>query len=290
MSHLRFQYVFYFLMGLSAIVAFVVPNQTAGKYQPRVEILFAPVSRPVASVGRAITRRTSPTPVTDTRPDAEIRSENEALKAEVMQLKTHVAELTRQNNELGKLTGSLKEMCQVTRVVGSDSGNRDSLSISATSFNGIQPEMYVLVSEGLVGQVARSGALGSQVKLITDPSFRIRVHFMRFEKEFPMQLPLGTVVVQGIGKGQMKVTLPLADLGLDANLKPLDAAVGQLVKEGDYVTIEDRECPSAIQGLKVGRVSHVVQLRDARLYAEIQIEPYTDLQRLGEVMVMTREK
>src|SRR6476619_2299700 len=119
MSHLRFQYVFYFLMGLSAIVAFVVPNQTAGKYQPRVEILFAPVSRPVASVGRAITRRTSPSPVTDTRPDAEIRSENEALKAEVMQLKTHVAELTRQNNELGKLTGSLKEMCQVTRVVGS---------------------------------------------------------------------------------------------------------------------------------------------------------------------------
>jgi cell shape-determining protein MreC len=290
MSHFRFQHVFYVLMASSAVVAFVVPAQTAGRYQPRVEILFAPVSRPVAAVARSVTHRTSPTPVTDARGDPEIRSENEMLRAEVMQLTARMAELRRRANELGKLSGDLKDMCQMTRVVGSDSGNRDSLSIAGTSFNGIREDMYVLVSEALVGQVARAGTLGSQVRLITDPGFRMKVRFIRFEKEFPVRLPLGSVVVQGIGKGQMKATLPLADIGLDPNLKPLDSAVGALVKEGDYIQIDDNECPADLQGLKVGKVTHVVQLRDARLYAEVQIEPVTNLQRLGEVMVMTKER
>src|SRR5579885_1264083 len=118
MSQLRFQYVFYVLMGLAFILAFFVPSQVAGRYQPRVEILFAPISRPVGAVARSVTRRTSQAPVTDRRADQEIRSENEMLKAEVMQLNARVAELTRQNNELGKLSGALKDMCQVTKVIG----------------------------------------------------------------------------------------------------------------------------------------------------------------------------
>ena len=290
MSHVRFQHVFYALMALSAVVAFVVPTQTAGKYQPRVELLFAPVARPVAAVGRAISRRTSPAVITDTRADAEIRSENEALKAQVMLLNARVAELSRQANELGKLDGTLKDRCQVTRVIGADSGNRQSLSVAATSLNGIREDMYVLVNQGLVGQISRTGVLGSQVKLITDPAFRIRVRFQRFDKEFAMRLLNGTVVAQGIGNGRMKVTLPLADLGLDVNMKPLDPVVGPFVKEGDYVQIDDVECPSPLQNMQVGQVTHVVPLRDARLYAEIQIEPNTNLQTLSEVMVLTKER
>jgi cell shape-determining protein MreC len=290
MSHLRFQHVFYFLMAISALVAFVVPTQTAAKYQPRVEMLFAPVSRPVSSVARAVTRRASSPTITDTRADSEIRSENEALKSEMMELKARVAELSRQTNELGKLNGGLKDMCQVTRVIGADSGNRQSISIAATSFNGVKEDMYVLVSECLVGQVARAGTLGSQVRLTTDPAFRIRVGFIHFDKEFPVSPIKGTFIAQGVGNGMMKVTIPLAELGLDANLKPVDPVIGQFVKEGDYVHIDDRECPSALQGMKVGRVAHIVQLRDARLFAEIQLEPPTNLQRLGEVMVMTKER
>jgi cell shape-determining protein MreC len=224
------------------------------------------------------------------RADPEIRSENEALKGQVMQLNARVAELTRQTNELGKLNGDLKDLCQVSRVIGADSGNRESISITATSLNGIKEDMYVLVNQGLVGQVARTGALGSQVKLITDPAFRIRVRITRFEKEFAASLLKGTVVAQGVGNGRMKVTLSLADLGLDANLKPLDPKIGSFVAEGDYVQIDDLECPSDLRGIPVGKVTSVVPLRDARLYAEIQIEPHTNLQRLGEVMVMMKER
>jgi cell shape-determining protein MreC len=291
-SYLRFQHVFYALMGLSAIVAFLVPSRTADHYQPRGEILFSPIARPVGSIARAITRRTgtASAATNDHRPDMEIRSENESLRGEVMRLNARVAELTRQQNELGKLSGNLKELCQVTKVIGADSGNRDSISISATSLDGIRDEMYVVVTDALVGQIARVGALGSQVRLITDPAFRVRVRFVRFEKEFAEQLPIGSVVVQGVGGGQMSARLKLADMGVDMNLKPLDPIAGPTVREGDYIQIDDNECPAAIQGLKVGKVLRVIQPRDARLFADIQIVPTMNLPRLSEVMVMTRER
>ena len=150
--------------------------------------------------------------------------------------------------------------------------------------------MYVLYGDVLVGQVARAGVMGSQVRLITDPAFRIRVRFLHFDKEFPVQSSVGTVVVQGMGDGRMKATLSLADIGLDANLKPLDAKNGPNIREGDYIQIDDNECASALQGLKVGKVVRIQQLREGRLFAEVQIEPSTNLQRLPEVMVMTKER
>ncbi|HEY8749836.1 MAG TPA: rod shape-determining protein MreC [Tepidisphaeraceae bacterium] len=293
MSQLRFHHVFYVLMALSGIVAFLIPGRFVERYQPRIEILFSPVARPAGVVGRMITRRTEGTvvPANDHRLDPEVRAENEALRGEVMRLNARVAELNRQQNELGKLTGALRELCKVTKVIGFDSGNRDSISISGTSFDGIKQDMYVVINGGLVGQVARVGSLGSQVKLVTDPAFGVRVKFLRFDKEFLMQLPIAAVVVQGIGAGRMSVTqLSLANIGLDANLKPLDAVAGPIVKEGDYVQIDDNECPAPLQGLKVGRVVKIGSRRGARLYADIQIEPITNLQRLPEVMVMTRER
>ena len=60
-------------------------------------------------------------------------------------------------------------------------------------------------------------------------------------------------------------------------------------KKDRTVQVDDVECPT-LQGIQVGKVTHVVPLRDARLYAEIQIEPNTNLQTLGEVMVLTKER
>jgi hypothetical protein len=57
MSYLRFHHVFYILMALSGIVAFLVPSRVADRYQPRAELLFAPVARPVGAAARMMTRR-----------------------------------------------------------------------------------------------------------------------------------------------------------------------------------------------------------------------------------------
>lgn len=290
MSHVRIQHVFYVLMGLSAVVAFLVPAKQAARFQPRVEVLFAPVARPAGAVARSLTGRFAPPVVEDRRPDAEIRDENEQLRGEVLRLNARVRELTRRDNELEKVGEDLKDRCVLTRVIGGDGSTRDSISIAASSLNGVKPDMYVLTGDGIVGRIDRAGFGGSQVRLVTDPGFRVIVEFSHFEKQFPMALPLKPVVAQGIGNGRMAVRgLALADLGLDPAGKPLDAKIGPAVKEGDYVVIRDDYSPRLLQGRTIGKVVSVAPRPDARLFAEILIRPVSDLQKLSEVMVLNKE-
>jgi len=288
MSHVRIHHVFYVLMGLSALVAFLVPPKAAARFQPRVEVLFAPVARPAGALARSLTGRVSPAVVEDRRADPEIREENEQLRAEVLQLNARVKELARRDRELAKV-GVLKDRCLLTRVIGGDSGGRDSIGIAAGSLDGLKPDMYVLTSEGIVGRIDRTGYGGSQVKLATDPGFRVIIEFRRFEKQFLINLKLKPVVVQGIGNGRMAVrALSLADLGLDAGGKPLDPVAGPGVQEGDYVVIHDPDSPSVLDAYPIGKVTAVVPRSDARLYAEIQIRPMADLQKVTEVMVLNK--
>src|SRR5678815_4216859 len=79
-------------------------------------------------------------------------------------------------------------------------------------------------------------------------------------------------------------------------IKGLEVGVGFDLDLGVEARVAERDDVGyfahlhTLQGVKVGKVSHVVPLRDARLYAEIQIEPNTNLQTLNEVMVLTKER
>jgi len=85
------------------VIAFLVPEQTSGKFQPQVQAVFAPVSRPVGAIASLISNRVSPTVSDDRRAADDIRSENIQLRAEVDALSTQLEEMYRQNAELGKL-------------------------------------------------------------------------------------------------------------------------------------------------------------------------------------------
>jgi cell shape-determining protein MreC len=290
MSHFRIQHVFWGLMALSAIVAFAMPARVAGQYQPQIQVLFWPVSRPVASVARAVTHRVSPPAATDSRPDMDIRAENDRLRAANAWLQAQLAEANRKDHELGKL-GTLKDRCLITKVVGADSGTRESIQISGTSWDGFKPDMYVLSSDGLVGQIARVWLGGGQVRLVSDPSFRIRCRFWRFEASEMRPLAIPPVLVQGNGNGQLRVLsqLPLSSIGLDTNLHAVRNADGPTLAENDYVVVDDGDCPP-LKGVKIGRVAQIERRRDARLFAEVLVRPATNLKRLSEVMVMTKEQ
>jgi cell shape-determining protein MreC len=277
-------------MALSAIVAFAVPERIAGKYQPQIQVLFWPVSRPVASVARAVTRRVSPPATNDRRPDMDIRAENDHLRADNAWLHAQLAELLRKDQELSKL-GSLKDRCAITKVIGGDGGTRESIQIAGTTWGGFKPDMYVLSSDGLVGQIARIWVGGGQVRLVSDPSFRIRCRFWRFESGEMRPLAIPPVLVQGKGDGLLRVLsqLPLAAIGLDTNLHAIRNADGPTLAENDYVIVDDGDCPP-LKGVKIGRVAQIDRRRDARLFAEVSVRPTTNLKRLSEVMVMTREQ
>ena len=291
MSYLRIQHVFFGLMGLAAVVAFVVPPRVAARFTPQVQVLFAPVSRPVGGVAAWVTHRVAPPGIDDPRSTQDIREDNLRLRAELAWLQEQLGEASRRDTELAKL-GPLKDRCQIFKVTGGDSGTRDSLALAGSTLEGLRNDMYVLTLEGLVGRVQRAGIGGAQVQLLSDPGFKVGVRFARYVPQDSNYEYLGTpaVLAQGAGDGTMVVrTLKLSDVGLTPDGKRPKKSDG-LREETDYAFLSDNDCPRELQGEPIGKVVRVGPRPDARLFAEVRIQPNTNLKRLREVMVMTKEQ
>ena len=278
-------------MALAALTAFVVPARYAGRYKPQVQVLFAPIARPAATSARTLTSRVSPPAITDHRPDPDIRAENEQLRAEIMRLQSTIAERSRRENELGKL-GSLSDLCALAKVIGSDAGTRDSLQIGTWGLGDIKSDMYVIYAGGMVGQIANVSVGGAQVRLLTDKGFRIMGHFCRFENKKMRPLLISPVWVQGTSNGEMFVwsKLSLEDIGLDAELRPRDRDPMASLRKDDYAVVDDTDCPPALQGWMIGRVSEIKRRTDNRLMAQLTLRPPANLSRLSEVMVVVKEQ
>ncbi|HXE53198.1 MAG TPA: rod shape-determining protein MreC [Tepidisphaeraceae bacterium] len=293
MSYLKIQHVFFGLMAFSAILAFVVPARYASRVVPQMSMLYAPVSRPVAGVAGWVSNRVAPPGMGDRRAAADIRQENQQLRSEVARLRMQIIELARRDSELAKL-GDIKSLCKLVKVIGGDSGPRQSILLAGSSLQGLKPDMYVLHPGGLVGQIQRVSAGGAQVRLVTDPGFHIRIRFFRFQNGVPQPLPgIPMVVAQGDGKGSLVIrALSLEQIGYDPNGKPLhkkDADNATLV-DGDYALVNDTDSPAALTGVALGRVSRISYRTDARLFADIRIHPTTNLEALPEVMVLMKEQ
>lgn len=294
MSYLRAQHVFYVLMGISAVVAFLVPEKYAGRFQPQIQWAFAPISRPVGTVAAAINRRVAPPMSDDRRADVSVKLENEQLRTEVALLQTQLNEVNRREAELAKL-GSARDYFSLFKVVGGDSGPRESLAIAGSTLQGLKENQFVVYAGGLVGQVQRAGAAGAQVHLITDPGSKVQVRFGRFviENGRPTFEPLGllpAVVAEGTGNGLLAVRdISLATIGYDPKGKPLGNG-SEMLREGtDYAVVFDSDLPQVLQGETIGRVVRITPRADARLFAEIEIRPTESLTKLREVMVMNKE-
>jgi hypothetical protein len=120
--------------------------------------------------------------------------------------------------------------------------------------------------------------------LITDHGFRVRVVFARFVKtpdgkaDFVL-IATPPVLAEGDGHGAMWIH----------NL-PWQAAKDAELLAGDWVVINDEDWSQMLQRYRVGRVTSVEQWSKGPGFAEIRIEPGTNLLLLRDVMVMTRER
>src|SRR4051794_5715526 len=123
MSKGRFNYVFLLLMALAAVTAFGLPPRIGDKVSPQVQILFAPVSRPVRAMAGWARGRSGPNLPPDERPAYAIRVENERLKSENIELRLHLETLARTEQERAKL-GPLRQFCTPVAVAGVDAGTR----------------------------------------------------------------------------------------------------------------------------------------------------------------------
>jgi cell shape-determining protein MreC len=288
MSHIRFNHVFAALLLLSGLSAFVIPRQVTDPVRAQVQNVFAPVAWPVRQLASSVKDRfegekiDEGSPTTQPRSNGQILLENEDLRLEVASLQAQLDALKELNADRQKL-GDVRALCTPVPVMGSDAGLRESLSLQATSLDGLAANMPVLYSGGLAGRIDRVGVGGAQVRLITDKDFRVTGAFARFQRsedgklEF-VRLATPSPLVVGMGKGQMVIRSPLT-------LKDVENAG---VRENDWVILSDPDWPLAIQGYKLGRVISVAKQTSAPLYPEITVKPTGSLMGLREVMVMNK--
>jgi cell shape-determining protein MreC len=205
------------------------------------------------------------------------------LKVAVQTLSTQLEELAQRNAEREKL-GSVRGLCTPVEVVGPDSGTRESLSLRSSTLEGIAEGMYVLYPGGVVGQIERAGIAGAQVRLITDPGFRVRGSFGEFQRRPDNQIefaklnaPVG--LVEGAGQDAMVVQ----------SLTMEQVRAGK-VSLNDWVILSEPDWPLNLQGQPLGKITKISPRPDAPLFARIRVEPQSNLSGLREVMVVTKER
>lgn len=283
MSALRFHHVFFVLMLLALVSAFALKPETSQKLAPRVESLFAPIAKPLRSIGSFIERRWGEPEAVDQRPDEVIRAENEqlrmanaALKAQLDELKIIVADQ--------ESLGEVGRDSRLYKVITVDAGNREAISIGGSTLQGIADGQPVIYQGGLAGRVLRAGVTSSTILLITDRDAKpLTAVFGRFqvdpngESASFVRLNDAPVLVRGAGNNTL-----VADL---MTLKDADAAG---IRVGDWCVLADQSWPSSLQGYRIGQVTSKTPRTDSPLYARIVIEPSKKLRLLPEVSVVLK--
>jgi rod shape-determining protein MreC len=200
----------------------------------------------------------------------DVRRQNLELEAQLAQLRLELARQKASADESQRLRALLdfKEhyvgattAAQVIGTSGTDSLR--TITIDKGSHAGIQLDMGVITPDGIVGKVKEVFPLSSVVLLIND-------------RESGAGVILETSrlhgILRGTGPGELTVTGVMSDEKVD---------VGEAV----VTSGGDRVYP---KGLPVGTVTHFDNDAGPGPFLAIKIKPTVDLDRLEEVLVVTR--
>ena len=277
MSYLKFNHVFASLLVLSALSAFAIPPQYTNKALPQVQSIFAPVSVPARRAGTWVHEKFATKKSLDTRDIQAVKAENERLRGLVVQLQSQV-EFEQQRNAQWARLGSLKDRCVPVEVTGADAGTRDSLTLAGSTLERVREGAVALYPGGVAGQIppGRAGVAGAQLRLITDRGFTARGYFVRIGPDLrPQRRGSKVVLFEGVG-GAMVVKPPLEE----NDARDFGLQVGDLAVAGE------RDWPSDLVGQQLGTVTKVEPKTDG--FVEVRVEPATNLETLGEVMVLVK--
>jgi cell shape-determining protein MreC len=274
---MKFGHVFSFLIALAIVSAFVIDPKYTNRVRS-VQSIFTPVAAPTRRVAAAMHAKLGANETRDHRALADVRTENEQLRTELANLHGLLAEMKRINADRSQV-GNLRDRCTPVAVDGSDTGTSESLILRSSPGDGVAADMPVIYASGLVGRVVRS-AYGTQVRLVTDRSFKATARFGRYEKGEDGLLHLKLLgkekaVVQGDGKG-----------GLVVGGHP--ASDADQVKPGDELVLDDPDWPEGMKQIRLGQVASKSEQRGAQLFVVIQVRPNQNLKQLREVMVVTK--
>ena len=206
------------------------------------------------------------------------KSENKALKTEVEQLRSGLAQELTTQNENEQLRALLdfrtqqvfpKGVHMVTaRVIDrSTSAWFSTATVNVGSADGVDVYDPVVNGQGLVGRVTEVTANASRVMLVTDQESAVDA----------MIEPGGkTGNTQGMVKGSVT-----GDMMLDYVDK------SEKVKVNQIIVTSGRNGSVFVPGIPIGRVATVGQ-QDVELYQAIAVKPFVDFRKLDIVAVLTR--
>ena len=200
----------------------------------------------------------------------DVRKQNRDLQAELDRMRLEQARLredAEQGRRLQALLGFREKFISQTvaaQVIAS-SGSEQShiIQIDKGSHAGIKPDMAVITPDGIVGKVKEVFPLSSQVLMIND-------------KDSGAGVILKNSRLQGIIKGTNKGELFVSDIMSDEKVESGE----QVITSGG-----DRIYP---KGLPVGTVTSAGVDHEAETFLAIKVKPSANLNRLEEVLVITR--
>ncbi len=182
-------------------------------------------------------------------------------------LKT-LEEAAKENARLQKLLdfkGTLSGRTVAARVIGWEPSSwRKTILIDKGRKDGVQPDMAVLVPEGLVGRVLEAGNSTAQVLLLTDPDSRV-VSLADQSR------------AQGVTAGDGSSRLKMEYLELESG-----AAVEETVSTSGMSGIFPK-------GIRIGKITALT--RDASgLHLEARVEPFVAFSKLEEVLCLASSR
>ncbi|MEY3430111.1 MAG: hypothetical protein RLZZ79_652 [Actinomycetota bacterium] len=243
------------LRGVSVVSSIRSASQTAlAPLQSFATWLFSPVGQLVSDIFN----------IGQTRERiAELESENEELKAQVVMNEDVKGELKQLKNVLD-LAGKARFKVVSARVIsrGGTATFSESIVIDKGSASGIKRDMTVIAGEGLVGVVKSTTANNSVVMLMSDPAFRIGVRVAGTQD-------------MGILSGQGGDNFSVMMLKAEAELRVGDVLLSR-GSSGDL---------PFVPGVPVGRVS-LVESALGQLTKEARVSSYVNLDALRIVSVV----
>jgi rod shape-determining protein MreC len=197
----------------------------------------------------------------DTKQDNDrLRRQLAQLKLENVGLKSSLARFEREE-QLAAYQQDLASTTILAQVIGKGANsNSREIFISRGVDAGIAAGMPVITPDGIVGKVQASYAGAALVMLISDPEAGVGALLERSR---------APGIVKGTGHAQCR---------LDYVSHEVEVAVGETV----YTSGDDRVFP---KGLRIGEV---VKLDRGTDFQEIQIRPFAQLDRIEEVLVITK--
>ena len=194
--------------------------------------------------------------------------ENEALKAQMNELKVKLLdheEKTVELNRLRKLAGFTEQMEDKFTVAEVLMGQRNSpfktIRVSKGTLDGVLPGMPVVTAEGAVGRIIRSGTKMSDVQLLVDYDSNIDVLIQRNRIRG---------VLSGFATQECRLHLQR----------------GTEVKIGDTL-ITSGIVGSFPKGIPIGKIVKI-SFESDNVSQMITVEPWVDHRRLEEVIILQR--